>query len=196
MALFRTPYELLVTQGVCLRQGLRYDCRGASAIEFALIVPVLISLYLGAVEINNALTVYRRTLQVATAAADLTAQVRSVTRQDISDINAASTTILTPYAAEPLTIVLSSVVADQNNVGRVDWSCANKGAGRAKGSVYPVPTGLTEPNSSVIVAETTYAFEPIVDLTAFFSPGAFNMGQTFYARPRRSFTVAKTDNGC
>lgn len=169
---------------------------GASALEFAMILPVLIGLYLGAVEVNNALTIYRRAMQVATTAADLTAQVKSVTKSDIADIQAASTSILTPYSTAPLRIVLSSVVADDNNVGKVEWSCANTGAARGVGTSYQVPTGLTDPNSSVIVAEVTYAFKPLVGLSTFFSPGSFDMKRTFYARPRRSLTVKKTDNTC
>lgn len=172
------------------------DPRGVSAIEFALIVPALILLYVGTVEIGNALTVYRRTAQVAATAADLTAQVRSVSKSDIQDIQAAASSILTPYSTGPLKIVLSSVVADDDNNGKVDWSCANKGGARADNSSYNVPAGLTEPNSSVIVAEIEYTFTPLVGLTTIFSPGSFEMTRTFYTRPRRSMKVAKTDNGC
>ncbi|MEM7398436.1 MAG: TadE/TadG family type IV pilus assembly protein [Pseudomonadota bacterium] len=172
------------------------ETRGASVTEFALIAPVLLGLYLGAVEVNNALTVYRKALHVATTAADLTAQVKTVTRGEIQDIHAASTSILTPFATTPLRIVLSSVVANKDNVGKVEWSCANQGAARGKDTTYPVPPGLTEPNSSVIVAEVTYAYEPLVGLSTFFSPVSFTMGQTFYSRPRRSLTVKKSDNGC
>ena len=134
--------------------------------------------------------------QVATTAADLTAQVKSVTKYDIADIQAASKSILTPYSTAPLKIVLSSVVADDNNVGKVEWSCANTGAARGTGTTYKVPTGLTEPKSSVIVAEVTYGFRPLVGLSTFFNPGSFDMKRTFYARPRRSLTVKKTDNTC
>lgn len=173
------------------------DRRGVSAVEFALIVPLVILLYVGIAEIGNALTIYRRTSSVASTAADLTAQVKQVTASDLKDIESASTSIMTPADPTPLKIVLSSVVADQNNNGKVEWSCASKGAGRAKDSSYALPAGLTQPDSSVIVAEITYAFTPLVDLKAFFSPGAFEMKRTFYARPRRSLTVKKIDGaGC
>jgi Flp pilus assembly protein TadG len=167
-----------------------------AAIEFAMIVPLLLLIYVGVVETGNALTIYRRTATVASTAADLTAQVKAVSKSDLSDVIAASSSILTPFPTPPLKIVISSVVADQNNNGKVDWSCGNKGSGRAKGSSYAVPAGLTEPNSSVIVAEITYDFTPLLDLSNIFSPGAFQMKQTFYARPRRSLTVKKTDEGC
>jgi Flp pilus assembly protein TadG len=169
------------------------DRRGVSAIEFAMIAPLLILIYVGTAEIGNALTVYRRTATVATTASDLTAQVKSVSTADLQDIVSASSSILTPYATSPLKIVISSVVADEDNDGKVAWSYANKGTGRAVNSAYAVPAGLTEPGSSVIVAEITYAFTPLLDLTEIFSPGAFDIKRTFYARPRRSLTVAKTN---
>lgn len=171
------------------------DRRGVSAIEFAMIVPALILLYVGAVEMGNALTIHRRTSQVAATAADLTAQVATVTKSDLADIEAASTSILTPFSTSPLRIVLSSVVADKNNNGKVDWSCASKGSGRAEGSSYPVPNGLTEPNSSVIVAEVTYAYSSLLGLSTI-SPGSFDIKRTFYTRPRTSTKVEKTDRGC
>lgn len=185
------PVSVLGRIGRMLR-----DRRGVSAIEFAFILPAIILLYVGTAELGNALTVYRRTSQVAATAADLTAQVKTVTKSDIKDIQAAATSILTPYATSPLTIVLSSVVADSSNNGKVDWSCASSGAARGYNSSYPVPAGLTEADSSVIVAEVTYAFTPLLGLTSIFSPGSFTMTRTFYTRPRQSVKVEKTDNGC
>ena len=181
-----------------LRQIKRIACdqRGVSGVEFAMIVPMLLLLYVGAVEINNAVTISRRTSAVASTAADLTAQVKSVTKSDLQDVQAAAASVLTPYVTTPLKVVLSSVVADENNNGKVDWSCANKGAARAEDSAYSLPAGLTEPDSSVIVAEVTYSFSPLLNLSSIFSPGSFDMKRTFYARPRRSLTVAKTDQGC
>ena len=172
------------------------DRRGVSAVEFAIIAPVMILLYVGIVEVGHLLTVYRRTSQVASTAADLTAQAKTVTKSDIEDIEAAASSILTPYSTNPLKIVLSSVVADANNDGKIAWSCANRGGGRAEDSAFPVPPGLTEPDSSVIVAEITYSYEPLLGLTSIFSPGSVDMKRTFYTRPRRSLEVEKTDQGC
>jgi len=173
------------------RNGVWRDQRGVSTIEFAILVPFILLLYVGAVEIGNLLTVQRRVETVASTAADLTAQVKQVSNQDLADIVAASSSILTPYSTAPLKIVLSSVVADQNNNGKVAWSYVSSGSGRAVNSSYLLPTGITVANSSVIVAEVTYAFTPLLHLKNVFSPGAFNLQRTFYARPRRSLTVAK-----
>jgi Flp pilus assembly protein TadG len=186
----------IVTQILRRMRRMGADQRGASAIEFALIVPALFAIYVTTAEVGNALTIYRRASQVASTAADLTAQVKSLSKSDIGDIQAAASSILTPYPTSPLTIVLTSVVADASNNGKVDWSCANQGAAHTAGSSYVVPAGLTEADSSVIVAEVKYRFTPLLGLTSIFSPGSFDMTRKFYTRPRRSAKVAKTDTGC
>ena len=76
---------------------------------------MLILIYVGMAETGNVLTVYRRTSTVAATASDLTAQVKKVSTADLQDIVAAAGSILTPYPTSPtpLKIVISSVVADQ-----------------------------------------------------------------------------------
>lgn len=182
---------------IAVRTRLMRDRRGVSAIEFAMIAPVMILMYVGLAEVGNALTIYRRAATVAMTASDLTAQVKSLKTADLQDIVGASSSILAPYPATsptPLKIVISSVVADQNNNGHVAWSYASNGASaRGVNSAYAVPNGLTEAGTSVIVSEVTYAFTPLLDLPQIFSPGAFDITRTFYSRPRRSLTVTKTD---
>lgn len=177
---------------ICIRNR-----SGVSAIEFALILPVLLTMYFGAVELSNALTINRRTSMVASTAADLVAQEKTTSAAGLQDAFKAAESILTPVDTAPLKMVLTSVVADANNIGKVDWSCAS-GTGatpRAKDSNYAVPAGLTQPNNSVIVAEVTYAFTPMVGST-YFNPGSYTMKRIFYARPRKSLKVTKSDGGC
>lgn len=174
-----------------VQEGLWRDKRGVAALEFALIAPIVLFMYVGVVEVGNLLTVQRRVESVVSTAADLTAQVKKVSDSDLSDISDASKSILAPYDTTQLKIVISSVVADASNNGKVAWSYSKNGSVRAVGSAYALPPGTTEANSSVIVAEVTYAYQPVLDLKKVFSPGALNLQRTFYARPRRSLTVAK-----
>lgn len=169
------------------------DVRGVSAVEFALILPVMIVMYIGAVEFSHALTVDRRVTAVASAAADLTAQTEQVTAADMQDIFTASTAIMSPYSSTPISIVVTSVVADANNDTTVAWSCAHNGTPRAEDSEYTLPDGLTQPFSSVIVAEVSYSFDPPIGQ---YMTGGINMTETFYLRPRRSLTVEMQGGGC
>lgn len=165
------------------------DQRGVSAIEFAFIAPIMVVLFLGAVEASRALTVDRRVTSVASTAADLTAQVKQISNSDLDDIFAASSAILTPFSTQPLSIVVSSVVADVDNNTKVEWSRANaNGTARACGSAFAVPAGLTQAGSSVIVSEVTYTYTPTFGASVF--PG-LTMTETFYLRPRQSVKIAK-----
>ena len=57
--------------------GVWRDKRGVSAVEFALLTPIILLIYVGVAEIGNLLTVERRVETVASTAADLTAQVKT-----------------------------------------------------------------------------------------------------------------------
>lgn len=172
------------------------DQRGVSALEFALLIPIMIGFYVSAIELSTALTINRRTAAIAGAAADLVAQDKTTSATALRDVMQAASSILTPYPDAPLTIKLTSVVADSNNQGKVAWSCANKGGAYAAQANFPLPNGLTEAGSSVIVAEVKYAYTPLLGLTSFGSPTAFTMTRDFYSRPRKSLKVDKTDSGC
>lgn len=171
----------------------RHDERGISAVEFALILPIMITMYIGAVEFSHALTIDRRVTSVASAAADLVAQSEEVDDAALDDIFTASTSIMIPYDAGPISIVLTSVVADEDNDTTVCWSDAHNGSAHAEDADYAVPAGLTQPFSSVIVAEVSYTYNPPVSQ---FLTGGINMTDTFYLRPRRSLTVENTDGDC
>ena len=162
------------------------DRSGISAIEFALLLPVMISMYMGAVELSHALTVDRRVSSVASAVADLTAQTEAVDTAQIQDIFTASSSIMTPYDVNPISIVVTSVEADEDNETKVGWSCAYHGSKRAEGSEITIPGGLTQPFSSIIMAEVEYSYtSPIGDIIS----GGMNFTETFYLRPRRSLKV-------
>lgn len=168
----------------------RRDERGLSAVEFALILPIMITLYIGVVEFSHALTIDRRVTAVASAAADLVAQSEEVSDSDLLDIFTAASSVMLPYSAVPISIVLTSVVADEDNETTVDWSSAHNGTAHAENSDFALPDGLTQPFSSVIVAEVSYTYDPPVGQ---FLTGGVNLTDTFYLRPRRSLTVEKKD---
>ena len=174
-------------------RALAHDTGGVSAVEFALILPIMITMYIGAVEFSSALTVDRRVSSVASAAADLTAQAEEVTSNSLQDIFTAATSIMTPYSADPISIVVTSVIADANNDTTVDWSCAKNGSPKSQGSAYTLPDGLTQPFSSVIVAEVSYSYTPPIGQ---FLTGGVDMSEIFYLRPRRSLTVEMQGGGC
>lgn len=171
-------------------RGVARDERGVSAIEFAMVLPIMVALYVGAVEFSNALTIDRRVTAVASSTADLIAQAEQISSADLADIFEAASSIMVPYPAGLIKIKATSVVADENNDTRVDWSAALHDTPHAKNSTFPLPDGLTQPFTSVIVAEVSYTYTPPVGEHI---TGGITLTDTFYLRPRRSLTVPKTD---
>ncbi len=162
---------------------------GASSVEFALLLPLMVSIYFGAVEISNALIADRKLNKTGSAVADLVAQAVLIDDNLMDDIFDASTTIMEPFGSASLTVVVASVVADENNVTTVDWSDALNGTAYAPGSPYTLPAGLTSAGTSVIVAEATYTYtSPIGE----YLTGGLTFSNRYFLRPRRTSAVGRT----
>lgn len=162
---------------------------GLSAVEFALIVPLMLTLYFATIETSDALTASRRVTNVAQTAADLVAQATAVSSSDLTDIYAASAAILSPYDTTAVKITITSVVASSSNVTTVAWSASYNGTARTAGAAITIPTGLTTANTSIIMAEVTYTYTSPIGT---FITGPITMSEVAYLRPRRSLTVSKT----
>ena len=176
----------------CIQLLCRYasDYRGLAAVEFALILPLMLAFYLGGIEMTNMLVANRRVTAVAYTAADLTAQSASLNDSDIADIFAASTTILQPFDTAALTVRITSVVTNASNVARVAWSDGFQIAPRAVNSSVTLPAGLTTPGSSVVFVETTYGYaSPIGEMIA----GTVNFSETAYLKPRRAVQITRSN---
>lgn len=164
--------------------------QGVTLIEFALVFPIMIFLFIGLVEFGEAFSVNRKISNAASTVSDLISQESAITNAELGDIATVATELVKPYRTAPFSLRIISVVADETNTAAtVAWTY---GAGApAVGSVYSLPGGqrLTEANSSLIVAETSYAFTPSVG----YFVGAITLNGVAYFRPRLARTVAKSD---
>ena len=78
---------------------------GVAAIEFAFIVPIMFVMFVGAVELSQAITVDRRVTQAASSVADLIARKEtSIAQSEIGDIMKIGGYILAPYSQTPLQV--------------------------------------------------------------------------------------------
>ena len=98
---------------------------GMAAIEFALIVPIMGVMFIGAVELSQAITVDRRVTQIASSTADLVARAETSRsrRPTIADIMRAGSYIMAPYTPEPAADRRAQrpVVADQRDQRQAVW---------------------------------------------------------------------------
>lgn len=167
----------------CLFRG--HD-RGVAAIEFALIFPVMITMYMGAVDVSQVLTADRKITTLASTTADLVAQAETVDADEMADIYAAAAEIVAPFPSADLSIVVTSIELDENGDPSVGWSDAYNGTPRASVSGVTIPDGMIEAGGSVILAEVTYLYDSI--LTKFVGQD-FELDDAFFLRPRQVSVV-------
>src|SRR4051794_4463699 len=106
--------------------SLRDDCRGIAATEFAMIVPLMLTMFFGVVEFSSGVAVDRKVTLVARTLSDLASQSTSLTDTDFSNFFAASIGILTPYSASPTQATLTELYVDPaTHKARVQWSKAS-----------------------------------------------------------------------
>jgi Flp pilus assembly protein TadG len=165
------------------------DRKGVSAVEFALIAPLLVTLYFGGIEITTAVAVDRKMTLVAHTVADLVAQSSSITNSEMTDILNASSAIASPYTTANLKVVVSSVVINSSNVATIAWSDTLNGTKRTVGETVTLPGALNIKDSSLIWGEVTYNYKPMFG-TVFKTN--LTLGDMIYMRPRISTTVART----
>ena len=85
------------------------DQRGVSAVEFAILLPLMLTMYLGGVEISQAVSADRKTTLVAHTIGDLTAQASNVTSADMSNVLNAGAAVAYPFPSSNLRETVTAV---------------------------------------------------------------------------------------
>ena len=161
---------------------------GVSAIEFALIVPVMLTTFFGVSEIANYILAARKVANMASSAADLVAQDTLVTTTEMNDIMGALNVIMHPFDTSNATIRISSVVANATTgATTVAWSDARHIAPRAVNSSISIPN-IVPKGQGVVMAEVTYRYQTLFGQ---YLTDGMTVTDTFYLKPRRSTTVER-----
>ena len=185
---------------------------GTAAVEFALLLPVMITLFFGVVESSMALICRSDVSLMAATAGDLIAQANTASTADLSNIYSAAGTVLYPYydPAEPgsakPTIRITSVVDDGSGAvgqdhmtGKIAWTCTQSGSGtlnpttRAVNDTVTLPQPLMTDKGSIIIAEIAYNY---ASPTTKIITGPINFTNNFYAKPRRVLQIPAPPGGC
>ncbi|MEM6711638.1 MAG: TadE/TadG family type IV pilus assembly protein [Pseudomonadota bacterium] len=164
---------------------------GAAAIEFALIAPFMILLWLGATELTLAMSADRKMSHASSVLADLVTQQNNVTNVELEDIMDAAESIMLPHDVDDLSIHIVGVKIDEDGNPTVEWSKARNGSAATSGEAFNIPSSLRIANSFLVAAELAFRYEPP---TVHVVTGPITLNDTFYLRPRQSDEV--TCNPC
>jgi Flp pilus assembly protein TadG len=157
------------------------DRQGVSAVEFAMLAPVMIFFYFGLAEFCQGYMAQKRASHSAAMVADLIAQRESITGGEIDDVFEIGELIMAPFSSAPMKLRVSSATRINTTTVRIDWSRGSGLAPRATGSSITVPNGLIANGESVIMSESFYDYDSPVD---YMMPGITTFSHTFYLRPR------------
>lgn len=170
-------------------RGLARDERGVSAVEFAMILPLMLTLYLGGVEVSQGISIDRKVTLTARTVADLVAQVSSINTAGLNSALSAATAVLSPYPEGPAKITVSLVNIDPQGVAKIAWSQSKNGTARAVGSVVTLPPALNVASTSLVWGEASYTYTPSI---GYVMTGTLDLKDQIFMRPRLSDTINKT----
>lgn len=168
-------------------KSFRSDVRGVSAVEFALIAPIMVLFFFGMVELSQGVAASSKVTQTSRTLSDLVAQATGVSSTDMSNVFAAATSIMIPFPVTTLQQKVSAVNIDSGGTAKIGWSQASNTTPRTVNSTVTIPAALAVPDTQLIWSEIDYSYEPP---TLVFLTGPIPMTDQFFARPRQSSTVA------
>ncbi|QJP15269.1 pilus assembly protein [Starkeya sp. ORNL1] len=177
---------------------LRHDTRGVAAVEFALIAPVMVVLYLGGVELTRVIGADRKVSLASRVAADLVArESAAISETKLTTVCKGTLAMLAPFPTGTLNITISSIVTSATGKSTIGWTrvflngnCSSSAAGTgplAAGSVVSLPTGLAVNGASLISASASYDYTTL--FRTVFDTATVNLGEQSYMRPRTQNTV-------
>ena len=156
-----------------------------AVVEFALILPFLLLLFLGSIEASSLITVDRRVNVISGTLGDLVARSEdSINATTVTDYFTAAQNIIFPYPTGTLTQLVSFVEVAANGTTKVLWSCGyNGGVARAVDTAYTLPPKMNElaRGGWIVVSLTTYSYRPVLGLVM---EDVFKLTSESYYLPR------------
>lgn len=174
------------------------DSKGVAAVEFALIFPVMLALYLGSVEITGGVQTNKNVGKTAYMVGDLITQQETISRSDLSAIAQIGEALLFPYQETKPTITMVGIQIDNDPTAaaRATWSGRYRDGTLSRplsaGQIVNIPSRLRIPGTFLVQVRTDLDYKPIVTWTTE-SGGLINMDETYYLRPRLADAIVCTD---
>ncbi len=168
--------------------------RGVAAVEFALILPLMLTLYLGTMEVSDLIAVDRKVTVISGTIADLVARAdTTVTTARLSDFFRASEGMIMPYRPQPLRQTVTFLTVAANGTATVAWSCGfNGGSARGVSSTVTLPSAtraVAQEVGFVVMSDVEYAYRPLLGVVI---GSAINLRQVNYFAPRYRKAISRT----
>jgi Flp pilus assembly protein TadG len=162
---------------------------GIAVVEFAIVLPVLMTLFYGTVEITRYILITQKVEKLAHSVADMTAQEQVASKVALDQVMAAASDIMEPFDMTNGTIFITAMyLAPGTTTPKVTWRYQGGGAYSATsqmgtvGGTATVPAGFTfDDRENLIAAEVYYQFSPLISSQFF---GTTTVYRSAYYKPR------------
>jgi Flp pilus assembly protein TadG len=170
----------IATTFAMLRWARRFKSakRGSVTVEFALVLPIMLTIYFGLVTITDGYAIKQRVELTSRTISDLTGRMKTdtINDADVTNVATASATIMAPYDSNGMVMTLASVVVRKNGAnlqGQVCWSASRRVDGSnlssttppvelTKGKAVVVPDGFRQEGTSYVLADVRQVYKPVV----------------------------------
>jgi Flp pilus assembly protein TadG len=167
-------------------RALARERRGIAALEFAVLLPLFIILYLGTFEVGQGISINLNNSLAARTVTDLASQYVSIYNADMTNILGASSTVMAPYPTQPFSVTVSQVTVDASGNATIAWSDSRNGTARSVGQSVTLPAGMNVPGSSLIWGETQYVYTPTL---GYVLTGSITLSSQIFMSPRNAPSV-------
>lgn len=175
----------------CCRTFLR-DRSGAAAIEFAFIVPLLLMMYLGTMELSQGIEADKKVSRSASMIGDLVSQETSIKKQDLNDMLVIGESILQPYYRSKPTITITGINISAGLIATTAWrrtivDGVTSGSGINLIPLTYVPEQMRVANTFLVRVETALSYKPVITWS-----GTKKIGSTDYSSNFTSIQMAES----
>ena len=163
--------------------------RRAVSPKIAMLLPLMVSLYFGVVQLSQAIGVKSNVTLTARTVSDLVSRVTTINNAGMTNALNASAAVMAPFPVNNLKVTVSSVTIDANGNATIAWSDTLNGSARAVGSTVTLPAALNVASTSLIWAEVQYAYTPVI---GYVITGTLQLKDQMFMGPRVSNSVGRT----
>jgi Flp pilus assembly protein TadG len=162
---------------------------GVAAIEFAILLPLLLLVLFGTIEFGSAIVIKSKVRAAASTVAEIANQYTTIQNSDMTAILDAAAAIITPYAPANASVVISEITIDSKGNATVAWSDTLNGTARAAGSSITVPSSAAVANTVLLLSEVSYLYKPSL---GYAMTGSMTLQDSLYATPRSGTTITRS----
>jgi Flp pilus assembly protein TadG len=156
--------------------------QGVAAVEFALILPILVVILLATFDGGRAIAAYMKMRAATYALASITNQYSTIQLVDMTSILGATSVVMAPYSSGTPAVKISQVKINNSGVSTIEWSAAQGTTARSAGSSISPPSAMIVNSSYLILAEVSYTYVPVFGF--FGSSTGITFTDSLYVTPR------------